>query len=473
MSEPQQEEPAAATADTVESEVIEIGAATDTGVGIETGELDLEFDDVKQHSVEFIQQVIEWAQSPQFYAQIGLIVGAIIIALLASKIIGKYLKAPSDPIQPGSMGKMREFLYKFKGILFPLFTVLFLGVGVELADELVEQSWLVRITRGLAVVALIYAVISNFIQSDTIKKFVKWIAIPIAILHVFGWLDDVTTYMESVKLQIGNISISLYAIARVVVFGSILFWLGRVSNEGGKQFIRRQEQLEVGTREVFAKLFEIALFVVIFILLLQVMGINLTALAVFGGALGVGLGFGLQSIASNFISGLILLLDRSLTVGDYIELEDGRSGTIRALNMRSAILKTFDGKDIVVPNESFITTTFINWTHEDKKQRYSLEFQVSYDTDLEKLVEILKETVAQHPQVVSGPQATLEEQPDAEISGFGDSGVDILIEYWMEAIDDGKNRVGADLYMMIWKALKENNIEIPFPQREVKILNQS
>lgn len=120
-----------------------------------------------------------------------------------------------------------------------------------------------------------------------------------------------------------------------------------------------------------------------------------------------------------------------------------------------------------------ITTTFVNWTHEDKKQRYDIEFQVSYNTDIEVLIEILKETVAQHPQVVSGPQATPEEQPDAEISGFGDSGVEILIEYWMEAIDDGKNRVGADLYMMIWKALKEHNIEIPFPQREVKILNPS
>ena len=475
MSESQQNEPADAETQSTEAEPadIEIGAGNDTGVGIEIGDLKFEIANIQQQSVEIFKQIVEWAQSPQFYAQIGMIVGAIIFALFASKIIGKYLNAPSDPVQPGSMGKAREFLYKLKGVLFPLFVVLFLGVGVELADKLVEQSWLVRITRGLAVVALIYVIIARFIQSDTIKKFVKWIAIPIAILHVFGWLDDVTTYMESVKLQVGNISISLYAIARVVVFGSILFWLGRVSNEGGKQFIRRQEQLEVGTREVFAKLFEITLFLVIFILLLQVMGINLTALAVFGGALGVGLGFGLQSIASNFISGLILLLDRSLTVGDYIELEDGRAGTIRALNMRSAILKTFDGKDIVVPNESFIATTFVNWTHEDKKQRYEIELQVSYDTDMEKLVEILRDTVAQHPQVISGAEATADEQPDAEISGFGDSGVDILIEYWMTGIDDGKNRVGADLYMMIWKALKEHNVEIPYPQREVKILNAS
>ncbi len=150
--------------------------------------------------------------------------------------------------------------------------------------------------------------------------------------------------------------------------------MGRISNKVGQQIIRSQSDLDIGTREVFAKLFEVALFVVIFLLLLQVMGINLTALAVFGGALGVGLGFGLQAIASNFISGIIILLDRSITVGDYIELEDGRTGIIRELKMRSTTLETFDGKDIMVPNETFITTNFINWTHKNKKQRYSIEF---------------------------------------------------------------------------------------------------
>ena len=141
--------------------------------------------------------------------------------------------------------------------------------------------------------------------------------------------------------------------------------------------------------------------------------------------------------------------------------------------MRSTILETYDGKDIVVPNETFVTTSFVNWTHADEKQRYAIEFQVAYDTDMEKLVKILKDVVASHPQVLSGNEATKEEQPDAEISGFGDSGVGILIEYWMQGVDDGINRVGADLNMMIWKALKENDIQFPFPQREVRILNPS
>ena len=201
------------------------------------------------------------------------------------------------------------------------------------------------------------------------------------------------------------------------------------------------------------------------------MGINLTALTVFGGALVVSIGFGLQSIASNFISGLIILLDGSLKVGDFIELDDGRSGTIVKMNIRSTLLETYSGKDIIVPNEQFITTRFVNWTHNNPKQRYSIEFQVAYKTDIPRMLDIIKEVVRSHPQVLNEPDTPIEELADAEISGFGDSGIDILVEFWMEGIDDGVNRVGADLLLMIWQALRDNNIEIPFPQREVKILN--
>ena len=443
------------------------------GVGINASELTrkIDFEKLQSMAEHGFNQVLAWAQSPQFYAQLGLIFVAITFAFLAAKFVRKSIKAPSDPPQPGSMSKWRGFLYRLKGVLFALFTFIFLGVASALSNTTVDQSWLIKIAQGLSVVAVIYSVSRQFVNSDAVKKFVKWVIIPIAVLYVFGWLDNVTAYLDSIKLQLGNISLSLHTVARVLIFGSILFWLGRISNDTGKQYIRKQENIEVGTREVFAKLFEIGLYFLIFILLLQVMGISLTALAVFGGALGVGLGFGLQAIAANFISGIIILLDRSLTVGDYIELEDGRGGTIRALNMRSTILETFDGKDIVVPNETFVTSSFVNWTHANIKQRYSIEFQVSYDTDIERLVEILKEVVASHPQVISGDNATLEEQPDAEINSFADSGIEMLVEFWMEGVDDGANRVDADLKMMIWKVLKENDISFPFPQREVRILN--
>jgi small-conductance mechanosensitive channel len=253
---------------------------------------------------------------------------------------------------------------------------------------------------------------------------------------------------------------------RVLIFGSILFWLGRISNNAGQKAIRNNETLDIRTRELFAKLFEIILYIAVGLLLLQIVGLDLTALAVFGGALGVGLGFGLQQIASNFISGIIILLDRSLAVGDYIELENGTSGFLSELNMRSSTLKTFEGKVIVVPNEQFITTTFTNWTHQDSRQRYEFEFSVSYDTDVPMVPEIIIAAISQHPQVLQKP-----EQPDCEIRDFAESGIVFGVEYWIDGIDDGENRVDSDLRMIIWKTLKEHNIKMPYPQREVRIIS--
>ena len=433
----------------------------------------MDVESLKSKLEQVLSALLELASGPQIYAQLGLILLAIILAYSFAALLRKHSPILREVPVSKPWLTLKRTIHRAGYLLFPLLVIVFLGAAIELSEFVVQQSWLIRISQSLAVVFLLYSIIARFIKYRFIDLVLKWVMIPIAVLHVLGWLDDVTAYLDTIDLEVGNIRISAYGLARAVVFGSILFWLGRISSNAGQRLIRKQEDLDLGTREVFAKLFQVVLFSVLFVLLLQIMGINLTALAVFGGALGVGLGFGLQSIASNFISGIIILLDRSLKIGDYIELDDGRGGTIREINMRSTSLETFDGKDIMVPNEQFITTRFVNWTHNNKKQRYSLELQVAYDTDIPRMLEIVKEVVRSHPQVINNPDTPTEERADAEISGFGESGIDILVEFWMEGIDDGLNRVGADLLLMIWQALKDNHIAIPFPQREVTIVNAS
>lgn len=429
-------------------------------------------DDYKAHLEQFLTSTMQWLSSPKFYSQLGLI----LLALLIAFPLAKFLKSRSPLLRQapteGALRHLRHNIYQLRDLVLPLMMVLCLSIAADIGQALLAQNWLIRVSLSLAVIFMLYSIINRFVKKQLFRKLALWLILPIAVLHIFGWLDEVAAYLETISLQIGNFKISAYGIVRVLIFGTVLFWLGRLSNHAGQQIIRNQEDLDAGTREVFAKLFQVFLFVVVFLMLLQIMGINLTALAVFGGAVGVGLGFGLQSIASNFISGIILLLDRSLSVGDYIEMEDGRAGTIRELKMRSTTLETFDGKDIMVPNEQFITTSFTNWTHKNKKQRYSLNFQVAYKTDLHQLFDLVREVVASHPLVLSGDDIPLEERPDAEIQRFAESGIDILVEFWMEGIDDGPNRVGADLLLMIWDTLRQHNIEIPYPQREIKILSQ-
>ena len=418
------------------------------------------------------QSLAAHASDPTLYSQAAIVVGALLIGWVFATFFISRIRIFREEPSAGKLLDMRRKLHAMHVLLLPIACAIALGFATPFTKELLGEAWLVRGAQGIALVLLAYNVANHFLSSIAMIRILKWIGVPIAILFMIGVLDEVVAYLESIAIEVGNIRITLYAIMRTLVFGVVLLWLARVSNVTGQRVIRSQEKIDAGTREVAAKLFEIAVFVVIFLLLLNVMGIDLTALAVFGGALGVGLGFGLQQIASNFISGIIILLDRTITIGDFIELEDGRSGTLRELTMRSATLETFDGKDIMVPNERFITTAFTNWTHNNAKQRYALHFEVAYKTDLEPMFEAIREVCAQHPQVLSGERYPIEERPDAEIEGFADSGIKILVEFWMEGIDDGKNRVGGDLYLMIWMKLKEMGVEIPFPQREIKVLNR-
>ncbi|MDV5170584.1 mechanosensitive ion channel family protein [Photobacterium rosenbergii] len=409
---------------------------------------------------------------PGTYIQIGAVIVIYAVAYLIANRIRKYVPVFNSDISEATDSRTRQFLGKMGGLIFPILAIFLLRVLVGILDNAVLQGGLMQAALTVAVLLLFYSVTRNFIKHKLVARVFRWVGLPLLFLHMLGVLDDLITILDAIAIQIGSIHITAYAVFRLVIFGSLLFWLGRISSKTGREFISHQEDLDERTREVVAKAFEILIFFVVFMLILKIMGINLTTLAVFGGALGVGIGLGLQAIASNFISGVIILMDRSVSIGDFVELDDGRSGVVRELSMRSTTLETFDGKDIVVPNDKFITETFINWTHKDKRQRYRVDFSVAYHSDVRRLVEIIKEAVSVHPQVLSGDKLPIEERPDCEIDSFGDSGINMFVEFWMEGIDDGKNRVGGDLLLIILETIQEHGYEIPFPQREVRILNR-
>jgi small-conductance mechanosensitive channel len=408
---------------------------------------------------------------PATYLQLGIVAAVYILAGFLAARIRRLFPALTSPPAGNGAHPLSRAARRSNRLIVPLLAIALLRISVDVSDGVLGRSWVVQVALSVAVLLLFYLWVRESVKSRVLATTLLWLAIPLLALHFVGLLGRLIAILESIALNVGNIHVSLYGVIRVVLFGSLLFWLGRVSNNTGQDIIRRQQQLELRTREVAAKLLQVSVVAVIFLLLLQVMGVNLTALAVFGGAVGVGLGFGLQAIASNFISGIIILLDRSVSVDDYIQLEDGRTGIVRELNMRSTTLETFDGKDVMVPNEKFIVESFTNWTRKNKKQRYRVDFSVAYHSNIRALVEIIRRVVASHPQVISGDDLPIEERPDCEIDSFGDSGINMFVEFWMEGIDDGRNRVGGDLLLMILEALQEHGFEIPFPQREVRVLN--
>jgi potassium efflux system protein len=310
------------------------------------------------------------------------------------------------------------------------------------------------------------ALVRNVLPPGFLKLMGRYILLPVMALHALGVLDEVTARLDAAQVNLGNIQFTALALIRGLIAGALLFWLGGWSNRQSAGYIKAQSDLRPATRELAIKASEVAIFGAAFLLLMSIMGIDLTAVAVLGGALGVGIGLGLQQIAANFVSGIILLLEGQTTVGDYVELDGGEKGTIVKMTARACILETFDGKWIVVPNEHFITSRVVNYSDQGSANRYEALFSVSYDTDINLVADIIERAVSKLPFVLQDPDG-----PDCELRGFGESSVDFAVEYWVAGIDDGKNKYGSPVLFAIWNALKDAGIEMPYPHRIVELRN--
>ncbi len=412
-------------------------------------------------------QIIAWAQSPAFLAQIAVIVLALLISPLIAGTLKKRVPLLNTAPSPDSKYvKIRDYIYQSRSFLRAIVLVALLAASAAIlrAVPVFGHDWLVKIAQSLAVVFLLFKMIKQFAPNTLVQKLANWTILPTALLMVFGYFDKFLGRLEAAEI-VPSMDINALTLVKLVTFGAIFFWLGGISNHKGQSAIRRQEALDLSTREVIAKIFQIVLFAILFILLLSVAGIPLSGLVVIFSALTLGIGLGLQPIAANFVSGLIILFDRTVQVGDFIELPDGQQGYVEAINMRSTTVETTDGKDIMVPNTRFIEEPYQNWTHKDPRQRYEVYFSVAYDTDIDRLENILIPAISQHHQVLQEP-----EKPDLELREFGDFGIKFAIEFWADGIDDGENKFTSDLNFIVWRTLKNHGIQMPLPQREVRIL---
>ncbi len=422
-------------------------------------------DSFKAQGQHLIDIVISWLTSPQFYAQVIAIIAAFIIGRIAAKqILARVPLFVTEPTE-GRLLRYQKLLFSLRDLVKPALIVLAMAIAAGICDSSVGSSWLVRLASTAATISLLASVIKRFIANPIANAAARWIGLPLAAIYMFGYMPQLIDWLDNTALQAGNIRISALSIIKACGFGSVFFFIGRLSSNAGQKVIRDQQTVDIQTRELAAKALEILVFCIVGLLLFNVLGLDLSTLAVLGGALGVGLGFGLQQIASNFISGIIILLERSFKVGDYIELEDGRVGTLQKINMRSSILSTWDGKDIMVPNERFITTRFINWTHADPRQRYEVPFVVSYETDLHKIPPLIEKAVSSHKSVLSEPEPV-----SCELKKFGDFGAHFSVKFWVNGIDDGPNNFTSDVHFLVWDALQKGKIKLATPHHQVAIL---
>ncbi len=408
----------------------------------------------------------EWLLSPAAWSQFALLVVAYLLAVLIARRLRRVLKPllTPDPELDTIVARVRRNMVVVLPLLLPLLAYVLTAAGEGVVRSIFDSGAVIAFGKRVFLFLAVRTLVREIIRDPFLKLLGRYVLIPVAALYALALLDPLVVLLNETMIGIGNISFSIMAIIRGIIAGSVLFWLGGWSNQQSVQFIEKQEQMRPSIRQLAAKTIEFSIFAIAFLLLMNIMGINLSALAVIGGAIGVGLGFGLQKIASNFISGVILLLEGQATVGDYVELDGGESGKIVKMTARAAILETFDGRWIVVPNEDFITTRVVNYSDSGSANRYEAPFSVGYDTDINLVPDIIEKAVATHPGVLNEPYP-----PDCELRGFGDSGIDFAVEFWVNGFDDGPNKFTSDVLFLIWNALKEHNIEIPYPQRVVEI----
>ena len=297
----------------------------------------------------------------------------------------------------------------------------------------------------------------------TFERAIAWLVWLGFAVHVLGLAPDILGFFDGISLNVGAHRVSLMQIGQAIlwVLAALLLalWAGRLLEER----LMAAHGVDMTLRVMLTKLVRAAMIVLAVLIVLPVVGIDLTALSVFSGALGVGIGFGLQKIASNYISGYIILLDRSVTIGDLVTIEK-HTGKLSKMTARYVVVRALDGTEAIIPNETVITSTVINQSYSDRKVAVTMAVQVGYAADLELAMRLMLQIAKRHPHVLGEPA------PGVLIKGFADNGIDLELAAWVEDPEQGKPRLRSDIFLGIWREFKTHGIEIPYPQREVRLL---
>ncbi len=389
-------------------------------------------------------------------------------ALMVHRTLGRYLLASTSSASERSFRHIS--LRSLQRVVFPLSLLLGALVGRAILESMKVDvtllNFVVPLMLSLALVRfIVYVLRKTLRRGPAVKAWESIISTSIWVLvalHLVGWLPDVVQALDAFGYSFGDLRVSLYTLLQLAVaIGALLVmatWLSSVIEQG----LSRSQFISPGVRIGLVKTSKFGLYTLAALLSLKAVGIDLGALAVFGGALGVGLGFGLQRIASNFISGFILVFDRSIRPGDVISIND-KFGWVEELRARYIVVRDRDGVETLIPNENLITTEVINWSYSDRQIRVKLQVQVSYEDDPEQAMEILLQAAKASPRVLTDPP------PAARLMGFGDSGIDLELRVWISDPQQGVANVRSDVNVAIWKGFKEAGITIPYPQQDLYI----
>jgi small-conductance mechanosensitive channel len=420
-----------------------------------------------QLPIEVIGRTYAQLQDPRYWWQIGIIALAAVLAWLVARTLKKHF-AVSDQNEPYSAKAVVATLSS--RIAFPAL----LGLESVAATAVMQRIGLpAGIAASVSILALALAAIRLVVEM--LKRVLKpgplliasehlitWFVWLMVVMYLLGWIGPVGAALDAIQIPLGTEGFSLLDALRAVLTLLIFLVAGGYLGTLATRSLMSSRQISIGLRVGIAKFVRLFLLLVAGLIGLTTIGIDLAALTVFGGALGIGLGFGLQRIAANFVSGFILVGDRSIRQGDVITIGE-RFGVVKELRARYIVVRDRDGVDTLIPNENVISAEVVNWSYGDRAIRLKLPVQISYQDNPREALRLLLEAAGRLPRVLKDPA------PASRVMGFADNGVSLELRFWIRDPESGINNVRSDLHLEIWDLFAAAGITIPYPQRDLHL----
>jgi small-conductance mechanosensitive channel len=425
-----------------------------------------------QKQLQLVSDALASLRDPDHALQAALIVVAVVLGAWAAKRVRSRITVSPDP--DNLPDRFRELLY----VGAPQALVLAILAGIDgLLHAFGVEAGMVDVAVQLVGLLLLIRVVVYVVRVSlgTRARLKGW-GVPITTviwvflaLHVLGWGDEVIAFLDGIGINAGKTRVSVWSVLKLLVTVSVFVIVALWVSRWLERRVLKVDALAPTMRIGIAKFLQAFLVGVSVLVGLNAAGLDLTTLNVLTGAVGIGLGFGLQSIAANFVSGFVLLMDRSIKPGDVISFT-GTTGTttegfgwVEELRGRYVVVRDRDGVETLVPNQHLITNPVINWSYTDPRVRLKLPVRVSYKDDPELAMKLLMQATEHHPRIIHEPA------PVARLMGFGDHGIELELRFWIPDPQEGVNNVRSDVNRRIWKLFKEHGITIPVAQREIRV----
>jgi len=396
----------------------------------------------------------------QNFIQLCLIVLAFLISWYLTPKIKDWQR---ELIKKGDLSSHSgRYRHIYKPLIFPVVWLLTLSIPLLIATSVDFPNHVMKITVSLLMAWIIIRLTTGFVRNRIWSRFIAITAWTIAALNILNLLGPVTVVLDSLAIEFGTLRISALTVINGMLSLIVLLWLAAIISRLIERQINASSDLTPSVQVLLSKLSKLVLIIIAVAAAVSSVGIDLTALTVFSGAIGIGIGLGLQKSIANLFSGLVLLLDKSIKPGDVIAIGD-TYGWVDSLNARYVSVYTRDGVEHLIPNEQLITEEVQNWTHTNRLIRLRLPIGVHYESDVRRAIDLCIESVTEVERVIEKPA------PQCLLKGFGDNSVDLELRFWIGDPQEGTSNVKSEILLNVWDKFKENNIEIPYPQRDLHI----